>query len=194
MKFDSGRAPRLGSWRPIGHTANGVVDRLARQRDRMRVMQQLMDWHIDLSQRIADRAFHFLSRDCSIKPDDLVLEMERLRLAIRTRPERTPMTDPRVEQVMRELQEEAEAAARRPNSQTAQLPPDQGKAEAEDTFSVVCLESVDAMPIDWEWPGYLALGKITLIGGDPDMGKSQIAIDCGSRKSTGSHWPNGPRA
>lgn len=64
-----------------------------------------------------------------------------------------------------------------------------------ESFSVVCLDSVEPRPVDWLWPGYLALGKLTLVGGDPDMGKSQISNDIAARLSrAGAHWPLGPRA
>ena len=58
-------------------------------------------------------------------------------------------------------------------------------------FELVRLTNVDSTPIDWLWPGYLARGKLTLLGGDPDLGKSQISIDAAARLSTKRHWPFG---
>jgi hypothetical protein len=44
-------------------------------------------------------------------------------------------------------------------------------------------------PIEWLWPGRIAIGKLTLIGGDPGLGKSQIATFVAARITTGSPWP-----
>lgn len=41
----------------------------------------------------------------------------------------------------------------------------------------------------WVWPGYLPEGKLTLLVGDPGMGKSTIALDILSRISKGTHLP-----
>ena len=61
-------------------------------------------------------------------------------------------------------------------------------------YKLRCVADVEAMPVSWSWPGYLARGKLTLLGGDPDLGKSLIGIDAAARQSTGSPWPHGPRA
>jgi len=67
-------------------------------------------------------------------------------------------------------------------------------AEAAEPFKVVCVDNVAPEAVHWLWPGYLARGKLTLLGGDPELGKSLILIDAAARQSTGAHWPNGPRA
>jgi putative DNA primase/helicase len=64
---------------------------------------------------------------------------------------------------------------------------------AED-FNLVRLADVSPQSINWTWNGYLARGKLTLLGGDPDLGKSLITIDAAARLSKGIHWPNGARA
>ena len=56
-----------------------------------------------------------------------------------------------------------------------------------DPFSLLCLSGVDPMPVEWSWPGYLAIGKLTLLGGDPDLGKSLICTDAAARQSRGDH-------
>jgi hypothetical protein len=55
--------------------------------------------------------------------------------------------------------------------------------------NLICLASVESVPIDWIWPGYLARGKLTLIGGDPELGKSLITIDAAARLSREDRWP-----
>src|SRR5262249_22253667 len=61
-------------------------------------------------------------------------------------------------------------------------------------FTLTCLEDVKAKPIDWVRENHLARGHLTLIGGDPDKGKSLLTIDTAARISKAAHWPNGPRA
>jgi putative DNA primase/helicase len=68
-----------------------------------------------------------------------------------------------------------------------------GKNDATN-FNLVCVGGIEPVPVDWLWPERLARGKLTLLGGNPDLGKSQIAIDAAARLTTGRHWPNGPRA
>ena len=61
-------------------------------------------------------------------------------------------------------------------------------------FELVCIADVTSEPVRWIWENRLARGKLTLISGLPNLGKSQIACDIAARLSTGVHWPNGPRA
>jgi AAA domain len=46
-------------------------------------------------------------------------------------------------------------------------------------------------PLAWLWPGRLALGKVSLFEGDPDLGKSLVALDLCARLSTGRPAPDG---
>ena len=43
--------------------------------------------------------------------------------------------------------------------------------------------------IEWIWPGRIAVGKLTLIGGSPGLGKSQITTFLAATVSTGGDWP-----
>jgi putative DNA primase/helicase len=61
-------------------------------------------------------------------------------------------------------------------------------------FTLVSLADVEPKAVDWTWPGYLAKGKLTLLGGDPDLGKSLVCIDAAAMLSKGRTWPSGPRA
>ena len=45
--------------------------------------------------------------------------------------------------------------------------------------------------IHWLWPGYVPSGKLTLLDGDPDRGKSLITIDLAARFSRGRALPDG---
>jgi hypothetical protein len=55
---------------------------------------------------------------------------------------------------------------------------------------VVRLSDVQPEPVAWLWPGRFALGKLTLIAGDPGLGKSFLTLDMASRVSTGAGWPD----
>lgn len=48
---------------------------------------------------------------------------------------------------------------------------------------------IETEKAQWLWPGYIPLGKITIIAGDPGMGKSTIALDLVSRISRGTFLP-----
>lgn len=58
----------------------------------------------------------------------------------------------------------------------------------------VFASEIDPEPIDWLWDGYLAHGKITLIGGNPDVGKTLMVLDWIARVTNEKHWPHGARA
>ncbi len=46
-----------------------------------------------------------------------------------------------------------------------------------------------ARPVEWLWPDKFPLGKVTLLIGDPGLGKSLVAIDAASRVTTGAAFP-----
>src|SRR6516164_7204535 len=48
---------------------------------------------------------------------------------------------------------------------------------------------VEPEPVGWLWPGRLAIGKTTLLGGDPGLGKSQFSIFVASIISQAGEWP-----
>jgi hypothetical protein len=43
----------------------------------------------------------------------------------------------------------------------------------------------------WLWRGWLALGKISVLDGDPGLGKSAATLDIAARLSTGRPFPDG---
>lgn len=45
-------------------------------------------------------------------------------------------------------------------------------------------------PIRWLWPGHIPHGSMTLIIGDPGLGKSQLTLDLAARVSRGIPWPD----
>lgn len=55
----------------------------------------------------------------------------------------------------------------------------------------VTLSSVAPERVAWLWPGYLPVGKLVVIDGDPSVGKSTLTNDLAARVSTGRAWPDG---
>ncbi len=54
----------------------------------------------------------------------------------------------------------------------------------------VCLADVPPSEVAWLWPGRIALGKVTLLAGDPGLGKSMVTLDIAARVSRGTAWPD----
>jgi putative DNA primase/helicase len=57
--------------------------------------------------------------------------------------------------------------------------------------TLVVQRASDVAPekIEWIWPGRIAVGKLTLIGGSPGLGKSQITTFLAATVSRGGDWP-----
>jgi len=53
---------------------------------------------------------------------------------------------------------------------------------------------VRAKTIRWLVPNVFALGQLTIIDGDPGLGKSLLMLDLAARLSTGRSWPAGAAA
>src|SRR5215510_16204661 len=65
--------------------------------------------------------------------------------------------------------------------------PDQAASGAE--LIVQCAADVKPEPVEWLWPGRVALGKLTLIAGEAGLGKSQVSIAMAGAVTTGGEWP-----
>jgi hypothetical protein len=66
------------------------------------------------------------------------------------------------------------------------------RAASRTQLDVVRVADVPMKRVDWVWPLRLARGKVTIISGDPGVGKSQIGIDAAARvtRQPGT-WPDG---
>jgi len=51
------------------------------------------------------------------------------------------------------------------------------------------LSEIEPEPIRWLWPNRIARGKLTLIAGDPKLGKSLLTADLTARITAGHPWP-----
>lgn len=52
-----------------------------------------------------------------------------------------------------------------------------------------CLADIQSIPINWLWEGRIAIGKLTMIAGDPGLGKSLITANLATKVSRGYPWP-----
>jgi hypothetical protein len=52
------------------------------------------------------------------------------------------------------------------------------------------LDVVRVVPLRWLWRGRLPLGKLSLLSGDPGLGKSLASLDVVARVSAGISWPD----
>ncbi len=63
-----------------------------------------------------------------------------------------------------------------------------------DYLKVIRLSDVEPEEIEWLWPERIPLGKLTVLVGDPGVGKSFLTMDIAARLSTGKPWPDAPGA
>jgi len=56
---------------------------------------------------------------------------------------------------------------------------------------IVRLADVTPEAVEWIWRGRLAKGKMTVLIGDPGIGKSSVTMDVASRITRGASWPDG---
>jgi hypothetical protein len=55
---------------------------------------------------------------------------------------------------------------------------------------LVCIADVPAEPVRWLWPGRIPLGKLTVLDGDPGVGKSTLTLSIAAKVTTGSPFPD----
>lgn len=79
------------------------------------------------------------------------------------------------------------------------LPPSGGKSDpkpAGDNQQVkavlIRMSDVEPRPVEWLWPDRIAVGKMSVLAGDPGLGKSFVSLDIAARVSTGDVWPDDP--
>lgn len=61
----------------------------------------------------------------------------------------------------------------------------------EEFSGLVMLDTVTPEPVNWLWKGTIPLGKVSLIDGDPGLGKSTMTLDLVARVSQGASMPDG---
>jgi RecA-family ATPase len=55
----------------------------------------------------------------------------------------------------------------------------------------ILVSEVETERVAWLWRGWLALGKLSVLDGDPGLGKSATTLDIAARVSTGRPFPDG---
>lgn len=56
---------------------------------------------------------------------------------------------------------------------------------------LIALSTVQPEHVRWLWPGRIPLGKLTILDGDPGLGKSLMTADLAARVSSGRTMPDG---
>lgn len=51
------------------------------------------------------------------------------------------------------------------------------------------MSDIEPRPVSWLWPGRIARGKVSIIAGNPGLGKSQITASIAAIVTTGGRWP-----
>src|SRR5208282_2701308 len=51
------------------------------------------------------------------------------------------------------------------------------------------MSEIQSKPIRWLWPGRIARGKVSILAGNPGLGKSQIMASMTAIVSTAGQWP-----
>jgi hypothetical protein len=57
-------------------------------------------------------------------------------------------------------------------------------------LDVVCMADVKPTSIEWLWPNWVAIGKVSVLAGEGGRGKSTILCDLAARTTTGDQWPD----
>jgi putative DNA primase/helicase len=92
--------------------------------------------------------------------------------------------DDQLQQVIVEAKEQTQH-----NTQDPCEPATESKNLHEPELVMRCMADVEPEKIEWLWPGRIAIGKQTLIGGEPGLGKSQITAALAATVTTGGAWP-----
>jgi putative DNA primase/helicase len=58
----------------------------------------------------------------------------------------------------------------------------------------VRLSDVTSRPVEWLWPGRIPIGKLTLVSGDPGLGKSYVTLSVAAHVTRETQWPDGTSA
>jgi putative DNA primase/helicase len=62
------------------------------------------------------------------------------------------------------------------------------------SLTLTCGSDVVCEPIRWLWEGYLALGKVHILGGSPGTGKTTLALSLAATITNGAPWPDGSKS
>lgn len=70
----------------------------------------------------------------------------------------------------------------------------EGRADAPaGDVTLLCASDLRMQPIRWLWPGWLAAGKLHIVGGAPGTGKTTLALALASTLTVAGRWPDATR-
>jgi len=72
--------------------------------------------------------------------------------------------------------------------------PFQASQSEQGTVDLICMEDVEMKPVYWLWDERIALGKVTVIAGQPGLGKSQITAMLCANVTAQIPFPDGQKA
>jgi len=55
---------------------------------------------------------------------------------------------------------------------------------------LLCAADIVPQPIEWLWPGWLAVGKLAILAGLPGTGKTTLALALAATITRAGHWPD----
>ena len=79
--------------------------------------------------------------------------------------------------------------ARLPESAAEEVKQKEQEGSGKSSLVIRCMADIEPEKIEWLWPCRIAIGKQTLIGGEPGLGKSQITAALAAAVTTGGEWP-----
>ena len=62
------------------------------------------------------------------------------------------------------------------------------------TLEILRGSDIEPEAVDWIWSGWLAAGKMHVLGGAPGTGKTTIAMSLAGTVTTGGRWPDGSKS
>jgi AAA domain-containing protein len=63
------------------------------------------------------------------------------------------------------------------------------RVQLRNSLNISCLADVEPEEVSWLWPGYIPLGKLTVVEGDPGLGKSTLTLAIAAAVSGGAPLP-----
>jgi len=77
---------------------------------------------------------------------------------------------------------------------TRPLAPKASRGEYARTVELIRGSDITPEAVDWLWHGWLAAGKMHILGGAPGTGKTTISMALAAIVTTGGRWPDGTRS
>ncbi len=90
-----------------------------------------------------------------------------------------------------DLEDDGVFYTREPHTPKAAFNGEASGAAARPIVTLTAAKDLKAVPINWIWPGWLACGKLHVLGGQPGTGKTTIAMKLAAVISGGGTWPDG---